>query len=292
MKSLNSYQDRVNAALLTQLPAVHTSPTDLHQAMHYAIFNGGKRLRPLLLYATGEVLKTDPSKLDVLACAVEFIHTYSLIHDDLPAMDDDDHRRGKPSCHKAFNEAIAILAGDALQTLAFASLVHIPRMILSDAQRLRAVEILTTASGSRGMAGGQALDLAKTDQPLALQDVENIYRMKTGALINCSIMLGVVAANIGEKSTLAVSLQHYADCVSLAFQIQDDVLDVEGDIATLGKAPGSDSKHAKPTYAAIAGVETAKEKVAALKKEAHQILKSLPMPAHALQEMTDFVLKG
>jgi farnesyl diphosphate synthase len=291
MISLQPYQDRIHAALLAQLPPAHESPMHLHQAMHYAVFNGGKRLRPLFVYATGNTLKADPNKLDILACAVEFIHTYSLIHDDLPAMDDDDYRRGKPSCHKAFDEATAILAGDALQTLAFASLARIPKVVLTDTQKLRAIDMLTLATGSRGMAGGQALDLAATAQPLTLEAIENLYRMKTGALISSSIMMGVIAADIGQKSTLAISLQQYANCMSLAFQIQDDILDIEGDIDTLGKAPGSDSRHAKPTYPAVAGLETAKKKVATLKREALDILHSLPMPTDFLRQMTDTILK-
>jgi len=290
MTSLPLYQERVHAALLAELPSVQEQPIQLHQAMHYAVFNGGKRLRPLLVYATGETLKADLTKLDALACAVEFIHTYSLIHDDLPAMDDDDWRRGKPACHKAFDEATAILAGDALQTLAFTSLVRIPKTLLSDTQRLRAIDTLAIATGSRGMAGGQALDLIATGQQSSLEEIENLYRMKTGALISSSIMMGVIAANIGHKSTPAISLQRYADCISLAFQIQDDILDIEGSMDTLGKAPGSDSRHAKPTYAVIAGLEAAKEKVSTLKKEALTALESLPMPAEPLQQMTEMML--
>lgn len=288
--SVPLYQARIHTALLTQLPPDQETPARLHQAMHYAVFNGGKRLRPLLVYATGETLKADLAKLDVLACAVEFAHTYSLVHDDLPAMDDDDLRRGKPACHKAFDEATAILAGDALQTLAFTSIAYAPKTLLSDNQRLCAIEVLACAIGSRGMAGGQALDLLATGNTRSLEEVAQIYRMKTGALIHGSIMMGIIAANIGQKSTPAIALQSYADHISLAFQIQDDILDIEGDTQTLGKTPGSDTRHAKPTYPAVAGIEAAKKKVCSLKYEACAVLDSLPMSAHALRQITEMML--
>lgn len=288
--SISEYQARIHTALLAQLPSAQESPTHLHQAMQYAVLNGGKRLRPLLVYATGETLKADLAKLDVLACAVELVHAYSLVHDDLPAMDDDDFRRGKPACHKAFDEATAILAGDALQTLAFTSIAHAPKSLLSDNQRLSAIEVLARAIGSRGMAGGQALDLLAAGKTLSLEEIETIYRMKTGALMHGSIMMGIIAASIGQKSTPAIALQSYADHVSLAFQIQDDILDVEGNMDTLGKIPGSDDRHAKPTYVAIAGIDAAKKRVHTLKQQALAVLDSLPMHAPALRHITEKML--
>jgi geranylgeranyl pyrophosphate synthase len=287
MQALSDYQTRIHTALLTHLPPADELPQQLHQAMHYAVFNGGKRLRPLLTYAVGEMLEANLDKIDVLACAVELIHSYSLIHDDLPAMDNDDWRRGKPSCHKAFDEATAILAGDALQTLAFESIAF--SHLLTTDQRLHAIALLASASGSRGMAGGQMLDLIYSGQSLSLDKIEHTYRLKTGALIKTSILMGVIAANIPLSSDIATSLSRFADCTSLAFQIQDDILDIEGNIDSLGKTPGGDQRHAKPTYAVVAGLEIAKQKVNTLQKEAALILAKIDMPVNPLQQVLNIV---
>lgn len=314
MTSLQSYQECIHTALLAQLPPMHEQPKQLHEAMHYAVFNGGKRLRPLLVYATGETLGVDLKKLDLPACAVEFIHTYSLIHDDLPAMDDDDWRRGKPACHKAYGEANAIVAGDALQTLAFSCLAQTQNTVFSDKQRLCMIDVLAHASGSRGMAGGQAIDLAVTGQTADLAEIENLYFLKTGALITASIELAIIAAEAtgdsvnplspcgrGVKSSIFESreyhlenstiaqLRQYASCIGLAFQIQDDILDIEGNLATLGKEPGSDHKHAKPTYASVAGLAAAKAKVQVLRQQAYAVLDSLDKPIDSLRRVTDLM---
>lgn len=287
MTSLSIYSTRIHTALLNQLPAIHQSSGQLHTAMHYAVLNGGKRLRPILVYAVGEMLGAHLEKLDAPACAIEFIHTYSLIHDDLPAMDNDDWRRGKPACHKAFDEATAILAGDALQTLAFACLAQ--NTILSNVQQLQMIDVLAKASGSLGMAGGQAMDLAATHQSPSLQEIETLYALKTGALINASITLGIITAEI-KQQTIIASLNHYAQCIGLAFQIQDDILDIEGNITTLGKQPGSDNKHNKPTYAAVAGLTYAKEKVASLREDALAALNTLDISTTQLAQITDTIL--
>lgn len=300
MNPLPLYQARIQTALLHQLPPIHEKPQKLHEAMHYAVFNGGKRLRPILVYATGETLGVDFSILDVPACAVEFIHAYSLVHDDLPAMDDDDWRRGKPACHKAFDEATAILAGDALQTLAFGCLTQLSHpspdqkrfrgQALSDSQRLQMVHVLANACGSRGMAGGQAMDLAMAGQSPDLAEIERLCALKTGALINASVKLGMIAAGITQQTTID-ALNHYSKSIGLAFQIQDDILDIEGEMATLGKEPGSDHKQNKPTYAAVMGLANAKAKVVLLKEEALVTLNSLGMATGRLQEVTDLILK-
>ena len=258
--SFQAYQQRIHDALLAQLPPVHEPPELLHKAMHYAVFNGGKRLRPLLVYAIGDAFNVNLDKLDLPACAVEFIHSYSLIHDDLPAMDNDDWRRGKPSCHKAFDEATAILAGDALQTLAFETLSCLPKNLFSDRQKLLMIHTLSLASGSRGMAGGQALDIM-TIKSCNHNDIEITHQLKTGALINASIQLGMIAAEIPLDSPTALSLKHYGNCLGFAFQIQDDILDIVGDEKELGKPVGSDAENEKITYAALVGIEKAKSDV-------------------------------
>lgn len=283
------YKQRVDAALDACIPTTDQLPNRLHQAIRYALLNGGKRLRPALVYATGEVLGVDANMLNPPACAIECIHAYSLIHDDLPAMDNDDWRRGKPTCHKAFDEATAILAGDALQTLAFECLAD-TRAGLSAEQRLRMISVLVHASGSHGMAGGQALDLAVTGQTLDLEQLEIIYRLKTGALISGCIKLGLIAAGREEDPVVATPLRHFARALGLAFQIQDDILDVEGNIATLGKQPGSDHQKQKPTYPALVGLAAAKNRLAVLYQETFAALDLLGEKAEPLRRMTTVIL--
>lgn len=246
---------RIDTALDQILPPLNVQPSRLHEAMRYTVLAGGKRIRPLLAYATGEALGLDPALLDRPACAVEMIHAYSLIHDDLPAMDDDDLRRGRPTCHRAFDEATAILAGDALQTLAFQVLAEAPG--LNAEARVRMVSALARASGSRGMVGGQAMDLEAEGTPLDLVQLENIHIHKTGALIRVSVQLGVLAHG-ALAAEHAERLDHYAKCLGLAFQIQDDVLDVEGDTAQIGKTAGRDQALNKATYPALVGLAEAK----------------------------------
>ena len=246
---------RVETALDQILPPVSVQPSRLHEAMRYTVLAGGKRIRPLLAYAAGEALGLDAALLDRPACAVEMIHAYSLIHDDLPAMDDDDLRRGRPTCHRAFDEATAILAGDALQTLAFQALAEAPG--LSAESRVGMVAALARASGARGMVGGQAMDLEAEGSPLDLVQLENIHIHKTGALIRVSVQMGVLAHG-GLDADKAERLDHYAKCLGLAFQIQDDVLDVEGDTAQIGKTAGRDQALNKATYPALVGLAEAK----------------------------------
>jgi farnesyl diphosphate synthase len=238
-------QQRVETALQQFLPAATTLPTQLHKAMRYAVLGGGKRIRPLLVYAAGRTLDAPDQALDVAACAVECMHAYSLVHDDLPAMDDDDLRRGKPACHKAFGEAEAILAGDALQTLAFALLAHEPMGPVTTEQRLHMIERLALASGSRGMAGGQSLDLTAVGKQLDIAELEDMHIHKTGALIRASVLLGTLCAeSASEKQVQA--LDHYGKYIGLAFQVRDDILDVTGSTEQLGKQAGADRALNKP----------------------------------------------
>lgn len=259
-------RERVEVALDHWLPKAGINPTALHHAMRYSVLEGGKRVRAVLAYATGQALGVADRQLDGPACAVELIHAYSLIHDDLPAMDDDDLRRGKPTCHKAFDEATAILAGDALQALAFYILAHDPEMPAEPSARLAMVEHLALASGSRGMAGGQAIDLAAEGQQLDLAELENMHIHKTGALIRASVRLGALCGNPDQAQLEA--LDHYAKCIGLAFQIRDDILDIEGDTETLGKQQGADIARNKSTYPALLGMQEAKQRAQALHEEA------------------------
>ena len=243
---------RAETTLDRALPGAQQLPEALHQAMRYSVLGGGKRLRPTLVYAVGNAFGVDPSALDAPAAAVEIIHAYSLIHDDLPAMDDDDLRRGKPSCHKAFGEALAILAGDALQALAFELLARESRW--SSSAQLAMLRLLSEACGSLGMAGGQAIDLAAVGRTLSLDELERMHRYKTGALIRAAVLMGALAAGCTEGAAFA-ALDCYGREIGLAFQIQDDLLDVLGETAIIGKPQGSDLARGKPTYPALIGIE-------------------------------------
>ena len=282
-------QRRVEAALEHWLPGTSRAPVRLHQAMRYSVLAPGKRVRPVLVYAAGAAGGADPVQLDGLACATEMIHAYSLIHDDLPAMDDDDLRRGRPTCHREFDEATAILAGDALQPLAFEIVCRDTALDVPAATRLEMLTTLAQASGSRGMAGGQALDLDATGKSLTLPELENLHIHKTGALIRASVRLGLLASpNLGKDVMNAVD--HYAKCVGLAFQIRDDVLDVEGSADTLGKTGGKDAAQAKTTYAALLGVEAAQEKAATLRDEALASLSGLGQEADPLRWLAEYIV--
>jgi len=281
---------RVETALDRWLPAVEETPQELHRAMRYAVLAGGKYVRPLLVYATGNAFGVDPARLDGAACAVELIHAYSLVHDDLPAMDNDALRRGKPSCHVAFGEAVAILTGDALQALAFHILAADPALGVTPAQRLRMIDTLALAGSSLGMAGGQAIDLAAVGRELELGDLEHMHVRKTGALIRASVQLGALAADGLPEKTLA-ALDRYARCIGLTFQIRDDVLDAEGDTATLGKTSGSDRSHNKPTYSTLLGVEAAKRMADVLHREALQHLEGLGERAGLLRAMSEYIIR-
>ena len=271
------------------LPAATTHPVRLHEAMRYAALGGGKRVRPVLIYATGDALGLERARLDGLAAAVELIHAYSLIHDDLPAMDDDDLRRGRPTCHRAFDEATAILAGDALQALSFYIVAHDPGLHVAPATRVAMMEKLALACGSRGMAGGQAIDLASVGRVLDIAELEDMHIHKTGALIRASVLLAALAG-AADDWTLE-RLDHYGKCVGLAFQIRDDVLDVEGDTETLGKTRGADSARDKPTYPALLGLEGAKQRARELHEDALQALAPFDQRADTLRAMSRFIIE-
>ena len=286
---LEECQRRVTAALEQRLPAPTVPPARLHAAMRYAVLGAGKRVRPVLVYAAGQALGLPPEPLDDPACAVELIHAYSLVHDDLPAMDDDDLRRGRPTCHRAFDEATAILVGDALQTLAFQVLCDEPGDATAAATRLAMVRTLATASGSRGMAGGQALDLDAVGRDLSLAELEQLHIHKTGALIRASVRLGTLAAPAADPAAVR-SLDRYGKCIGLAFQIRDDILDVEGDPALIGKTRGKDAAHNKPTYPALLGLAGAREKCAVLLAEATACLEGLGERAQPLRWLAEYIV--
>lgn len=287
---LPDYLTRLEASLEYWLPPVSAPPSRLHEAMRYAVLGGGKRMRPTLTYATGEALGLAPSQLDGLAASVEFIHAYSLAHDDLPAMDDDDLRRGRPTCHKAFDDATAILAGDALQTLAFHVIAQDPRIIQDPAQRLRMVAQLATAAGSRGMAGGQAMDLDATDRSVNLVELEDMHIHKTGALIRASVLLACESRPSLEDD-LRDRLNHFAKCVGLAFQIQDDVLDVEANTETLGKTQGADAAHNKSTYPALLGLSESKARARELVDDALNSLAPFGDQADGLRWVATYIIE-
>jgi len=268
---VDEYQQRVDAALERWLPPADVNPMCLHQAMRYAVLAPGKRVRPILVYATATALGIDLDRVDGAASAVEIIHAYSLIHDDLPAMDDDDLRRGRPTCHRKFDEATAILAGDALQALAFYIISHDPKMTPDSASRLQMIEKLSLFSGSRGMAGGQAIDLAAVGKSLNVAELETMHIHKTGALIRTCIQLAALSSDqLGKQQHQA--LDSYAKSIGLSFQVQDDILDVTGDTATLGKTQGADSARNKPTYPSIIGLEASQEKARELHRKALKAL--------------------
>ncbi len=287
---LSACQQRVELALDARLPAAHILPQTLHQAMRYSVLDGGKRTRPLLTYATGQALGLSEDQLDAQACAVEFIHVYSLIHDDLPAMDNDDLRRGKPTCHKAFDEATAILAGDALQALAFEVLSHDPSITVGAEARLQMISALGKASGSQGMVGGQAIDLAAVGIKLSLPELENMHIHKTGALIRASVNLAVLSKT-GLQADVAKHLDHYAKCIGLSFQVQDDILDVESDTATLGKTQGKDIDNDKPTYPALLGMAGAKQKARELHEQAVASLSDFGSEADLLRDLSLYIIQ-
>ena len=289
-KQIESYQARATRALDRRLPAAELHPGDLHQAMRYAALGGGKRIRPTLVYAAGAAVGALLETLDGPACAVEFIHAYSLIHDDLPAMDNDDLRHGQPTCHKAFGEALAILAGDALQALAFQVLSQDQAMVSDPAIRLRMAGVLAQAAGSRGMVGGQAIDLAAVGRDdLSLAELENMHIHKTGALIRASVLLGALSQSTIDPAALE-RLDRYAKCIGLAFQIRDDILDVIGDTATLGKAQGADRALGKPTYPALLGLDGARVHARALYEEALASLEPLGAEAEPLRWIAGYIV--
>jgi geranylgeranyl pyrophosphate synthase len=282
-------QARLETNLSHWLPPAETHPAALHAAMRYAVLGGGKRIRPTLVYASGQAVGSVWEQLDAPACAVEFIHAYSLVHDDLPAMDDDDLRRGKPSCHKAFGEAEAILAGDALQTLGFYVLTH-DKSACDSVTRLRMIEAIALAAGSRGMVGGQMIDLAAAGCQLDIAELEDMHIHKTGALIRASVVLGALTRPGLAAETLE-RLDHYAKCIGLAFQIRDDILDVEGETDTLGKRSGADLSLQKSTYAALIGLDDAKQRAKELHEEAMDSLSELDGQADPLRWISLYIIE-
>lgn len=277
---------RCESALEAALPAAYTAPTSLHAAMRHAALGSGKRLRPLLVYAGGEMCGAPIEVLDRIAVAIELIHAYSLVHDDLPAMDDDDLRRGRPTVHVLWDEATAILVGDALQSLAFAELAAAPAT--ADV-RIELVEMLARAAGSTGMCGGQALDLAATGRKLTLADLEALHRAKTGALIEACLDMAAAAGGAGDDTRTA--LHEFAEALGLAFQIRDDLLDVEGDTVRIGKTAGKDAAQGKPTFPALLGVDTCRARLHALERAMQQSLAPFAERGRHLASIATFVLR-
>lgn len=280
-------QNRTELALDHLLPASHIAPEKLHEAMRYSVLGGGKRVRALLAHATGTLCDAPDTRVDIAAAAVELIHAYSLVHDDMPCMDDDDLRRGKASCHKKYDDATALLVGDALHTLAFQILAE-PGLHASQQQQLQMMRILAIASGSRGMAGGQAIDLASVGKELSQAELEYMHIHKTGALIHAAAMLGALSADIVEQSKLD-AIEHYAKAIGLAFQVVDDILDTEADTATLGKTAGKDAEHNKPTYVTILGLERAKQLAQDLYESALEPLAAFGSKAARLHQLAQFI---
>jgi len=284
------YRERIERVLERALPLSGSDSTRLIEAMRYSALGGGKRLRPTLVYTTGVALGASLESLDDPAAAVELIHVYSLIHDDLPAMDDDDLRRGRPSCHKAFDEATAILAGDALQAVAFERLAGPADQSPDEAiRRLTMVRLLAGGIGTAGMAGGQAIDLESVGRTLDVPALQRMHRLKTGALIETSVLLGAAAAGVLSGPTWQ-ALHEFGAAIGLAFQIQDDILDVTGTTDTIGKIAGADAAHDKPTYTSLIGLEGAKAAAEAQRARAHAALAPLGAAGKGLAALADFVI--
>ncbi|MCK6265332.1 (2E,6E)-farnesyl diphosphate synthase [Vibrio sp. ZSDE26] len=290
IEALTAYQQQNNRILnawLDRLP--HQSQT-LIEAMRYGLLLGGKRARPFLVYATGQMLGCEQNELDTPAAAIECIHAYSLIHDDLPAMDDDELRRGQPTCHIKFDEATAILTGDALQTLAFTILAEGELAQDAESLRIKMIQSLAHASGAHGMCIGQSLDLEAENRQVSLEELKEIHRNKTGALIKCAVRLGALAA--GEKGVQVLpQLDKFADAIGLAFQVQDDILDIIGDTETLGKPQGSDQELNKSTYPSLLGLDGAINKAHTLLNEALQALEAIPYNTKTLEEFAKYVIE-
>jgi farnesyl diphosphate synthase len=279
---------RMESVLAGVLPSSQIAPARLHDAMRYAALGGGKRVRPMLVFAAGLVSAADPRRLEIVSAAVELIHAYSLVHDDLPCMDDDVLRRGKPTCHVEFDEATALLAGDAMQSHAFQLLAE---NALADDPRvqLQMIQVFAVACGSRGMAGGQAIDLDAVGKSLSLPELENMHIHKTGALIRASVLLGADCGRPLDANSRS-SLDRYAKCVGLAFQVVDDILDEESDSATLGKTAGKDREAGKPTYTSLLGIPGARQFAAELLAEAQGALAAFDSRADRLRELAGFIV--
>ena len=280
-------QQRTEQALDKALPAANIAPNKLHEAIRYATLGGGKRVRALLAHAAGEFCGADANKIDQAAIAVEMIHAYSLVHDDMPCMDDDDLRRGKPSCHKQFDDATALLVGDALQSLAF-QVLSAPNLHVDAEHQINMIHLLAVASGSRGMAGGQAIDLASVGESLSQTELEFMHIHKTGALIRAAALLGAYSARALDEKRIS-AIDHYAQSIGLAFQVVDDILDTEADTATLGKTAGKDADSNKPTYVTILGLVRAKALAEELYNSAIEPLKAYGEDATRLVQLAQFI---
>ncbi len=291
---VSTHQTHFESVLKRLLPQAEILPQRLHGAMRYSVLEGGKRVRPLLAYAAGELAGAPVERVEIAAAAVELIHAYSLVHDDMPCMDDDVLRRGKPTCHVEYDEATALLVGDALQSLAFQLLSE--HRLSDDADRqLQMVKLLAVASGSRGMAGGQAIDLGSVGKQLTLPELEQMHIRKTGALIRAAVMLGALCSSDKNRGTLDQpqldKLDRFGKNLGLAFQVVDDVLDSEADTATLGKTAGKDADNNKPTYVTLLGVSAAKKMAEELHRDALEALTEFGTEAQRLRELADFVVK-
>ncbi len=280
---------RMETVLAGLLPSPRITPSRLHDAMRYATLGGGKRVRPMLVFAAGEVAGAEAARLEVAAAAVELIHAYSLVHDDLPCMDDDVMRRGKPTCHVEFDEATALLAGDAMQSLAFQLLAE-HRLADDPVVQLQMIQLFAVACGSRGMAGGQAIDLDAVGQAITLPELENMHIHKTGALIRASVLLGARCGRPLDTAELG-GLDRYAKCVGLAFQVVDDILDEAADSATLGKTAGKDREAGKPTYTSLLGLPEARKFADRLLADAHEALAGFDARADRLRQLADFIVR-
>ncbi|MFZ6818157.1 polyprenyl synthetase family protein [Undibacterium sp. Ji22W] len=284
---MKSIQADVEVALTNYLPALNQAPQTLHEAMAYAVLDGGKRVRPLLVFAAGKLFEAPTELLSRAACAVEMIHAYSLVHDDMPCMDDDALRRGKPTVHKKYDEATALLVGDALQAQAF--------LVLSEAEacadhKLPMLQLLAQASGSVGMCGGQAIDLASVGKALSLPELEQMHRLKTGALLRASVLLGAMSGKRLTAEEIS-SLDHYARAIGLAFQVVDDVLDATADSATLGKTAGKDAADNKPTYVSLLGLDASRQLADQLCQDAHQAVSPFGESAQHLHDLADLIVQ-
>lgn len=281
------HQQRVEKALEQTLPANTLTPERLHEAMRYTTLCGGKRVRPLLVYAAGELSGADANALDGVACAIECVHVYSLVHDDMPCMDDDSLRRGKPTVHVQYDEATALLVGDALQTQAF-DLISAPGLFADPARQLRAAHTLARAAGSRGMAGGQAIDLAAVGKQLSREELEHMHLHKTGALIRAAVLLGALAGKADD--TQLEALDRYAKNIGLLFQVVDDVLDAVADTITLGKTAGKDAANNKPTYVSILGLSESKQLATELAEAANAATAGFGPAAARLNDLTHYIV--
>lgn len=283
----NDMQARMELVLDAHLPTATISPMRLHEAMRYATLGGGKRVRALLAYAAGEFCDAELEKIDIPAASVEIIHAFSLVHDDLPCMDDDDLRRGKPTTHKQYGDALALLVGDALQSLAF-QLISQEKLLKSATQKLQMLHILALASGSRGMAGGQAIDIESIGIPLTRAELEHMHIQKTGALIRAAALLGAYSADDPEEEKVK-AVDHFAKAIGLAFQVVDDILDAEADTQTLGKTAGKDKLNNKSTYVTILGLSAAKQLASELHANAMAALSFYGREADLLRHLANFI---